>query len=51
MKPHIRLVRGYWEIRVNGVLVGLTHHFHVLKRIGPWRPHEITCEFYGDAKP
>jgi hypothetical protein len=60
LKPFIKRVRGYWEIRSHkptpdrpegGQLMGMTKQFAKLKRVGPWRPAEIQCEFYGDAKP
>jgi len=47
--PHIRLARNYWEIRVNGKLVGLSHKFKKLKSIWPGRTNEIEV-FYGDTK-
>ena len=54
MKPHIRLVRGYWCIfRGRGgsfSLMGLTPRFSNLCNIGPWRDPEIKCEWVGDAK-
>ena len=54
MKPHIRLVRGYWCIfRGRGgsfSLMGLTPRFRNLCNIGPWRDPEIKCVWVGDAK-
>lgn len=52
MKPHIALVRGYWEVyrsRADRRLISLSSSFSRLAKIGPWRPAEIAV-WYGDAK-
>jgi hypothetical protein len=54
MKPHIRLIRGYWCVfkdRTNHNLISLTSRFEKLSRISPWKVNEITCQWFGDAKP
>jgi hypothetical protein len=51
MKYTIKLVRGYWEIRDSkNRLVGLASTLERAKKVGPWRPAEIQCEWVGDAK-
>jgi hypothetical protein len=53
-KPHIRRIRNNWYVfanRKSRTPIAVTSRFKKLPRIGPWRPAEIQCEFYGDAKP
>jgi hypothetical protein len=51
MLPHIKFVRGYWEIhssRHKSSLVACSSRFVRLKDIGPWRKY--TEEWFGDTK-
>ena len=54
MKPHIIFNRNYWIIyksRTKREIIGLCSSFKQLSKVGPRRPAEINCTWYGDAKP
>lgn len=54
MKPHIRRMGAHWYVykdRTSKIPISCAGSFARLKVAGPWRPAEIRCEWFGDAKP